>query len=162
MKQLSLFREKHIGEHGGQLHAGKRKKRRPPAQNKPAHLILKSQTILEIGGFKNHEKILRSSLLKYSQTYNIKIYETAICSNHIHLCLLSPSTVLFKNFLRTITGQIAFQIKQIFPELKKKSFWESRPYTKVINWEQQFDRVLDYIEKNQLETQGWIEYERIS
>lgn len=160
MKQLSLFREKHIGEHGGQLQLNKRKSRRPLAKNKPVHLILKSQAVLQIGGFKTQEKILNSILFKYSQTYHIKIYEKAICSNHIHICLQSQNPDSLKNFLRTITGQIAFQIKQKFPKFKDKKFWESRPYTKVIGWGQQLDNVLNYIEKNRLEAADWIQYER--
>ncbi|MBY0384527.1 transposase [bacterium] len=160
MKQLSLFREKYIGEHGGQLQLNKRKKRRPLAQNKPVHLILKSQIILQIGGFKTQERILSTLLSKYSKTYYIKIYETAVCSNHIHICLQSPNPESFKNFLRTLTGQIAFQIKQKFPEFKSKAFWEVRPYTKVISWGQQLNSVLNYIERNRLEASGWIQYKR--
>lgn len=160
MKQLSLFKEKHTTEHGGSLNKNKRKIRRPLAQNKPVHLILKSQLVLQVGGFKTQDKILHSTLFKYSKKFNIKIYERAICSNHIHICLHSPNPNQFKNFLRTLTGQIAIQIKQKFPELKNKPFWETRPYTRVIGWGPQLDHMLNYIEKNRLETLGWIEYQR--
>lgn len=160
MKQMSLFKELNYKEFGGDLLKNKRRSRRPLNCQLPLHIVFKSQYVVAMGGFRTHENLIKRLLFKYANKFSIKIYDTAICSNHIHLLVKARHKIELQNFLRCFLGQVAFALKN--PDLisEDTSFWMGRPYTKILSWGQQLDRVLNYIERNRLESVGWIEYKR--
>lgn len=160
MKQLSLFKEQNDKEFGGGLLRNKRRSRRPFNCRLPLHIVFKSQYVVAVGGFRSSERLIKELLFKYANRFTIKIYDSAVCSNHIHLVVKARHKIELQNFLRCFSGQVAFSLKN--PEIASQShpFWAGRPYTKVLAWGRQFDRVLNYVERNQLESKGWIEYKR--
>lgn len=152
MKQLSLF--KISKSFGGELLVDKRKTYRPISSQNPIHLVMRSEEVLKCGGFKTHRRQVQELIFKYSQAYNIKIYSLVICSNHLHLVIRYQNKNEFQNFLRVISGLIAKNISLT------KGFWLHRPFTRVLSWGRDFENALNYIDKNQLETDGLIVHKR--
>lgn len=159
MRQISLFTEKHIGEFGGSLFKKQRIQKRPINISRPLHLVFKSEEVLNMGSFIKYQNIIEIVLFKYAKKWNIKIYDYAICSNHIHMVLKARNVVELKSFLRVFSGQTAFQIQKT-ASFRIQNFWSHRPYSKVLSWGQQLERTLNYVLRNRLEAQGWIHYKR--
>lgn len=151
MKQLSLLQ--HSVSHGGDLLKNKQKTRRPLSSRRPVHVVFRSQKVMDHGSFVRHKDLLNELLQKYARMYHITIYEFAICTNHLHGVFGFKECIDFQNFLRSFTGQVAQKISN------QKGFWEARPFTRVLSWGKDFERTQNYVEKNRLETWGWIEYQ---
>lgn len=150
MKQMTFFTIPK--SFGGELLLNTRKDYRPITSQKPIHLVMRSQVVLKHGSFKKHEALTRDLIHTFAETYNIKIYRLAVCSNHLHFVLRYQDKKEFQNFLRVISGQIAQKITN------EKGFWLHRPFTRVLEWGRDFERVLNYTEQNILETDGLIDY----
>jgi len=58
-------------------------------------------------------------------------------------------------FIRTVTSLIVHFVSKT-KGLDLKSIFDLRPYTKILSWGKQFQRVVEYIELNILEALGLI------
>lgn len=154
MKQLSLFTISK--SFGGELLVNARKNYRPISSQKPVHLVLRSDVVLEFGGFKKHEYLVGDLIYKFSEKYSLKIFRLAVCSNHLHMVLRYEDKLAFQNFLRALTGRMALAIRT---EKAEKPFWLHRPFTRVLEWGRDFERTLNYVEQNILEADGYIEHQ---
>lgn len=152
MKQLTLFPL--AKSFGGELLTNTRKTYRPITSQKPIHLVMRSEEVLKYSGFKTHEKLTRNIIFDFARKYQIHVYKLTVCSNHLHFVLRYQNKSEFQNFLRIISGQIALRISGA------KGFWLHRPFTRILEWGRDFDNTMNYVEKNQFETDGWIHYRR--
>jgi REP element-mobilizing transposase RayT len=151
MKQLSLL--KATKTFGGDLLKRKRKGFRPLNSKRPLHLVLRSQAVLKLGSFHKHNRLVKTLLATYSKKYNLRVYDVAICTNHIHLVVRFGDRGEFQNFLRVFCGQVAQKISST------KGFWLHRPFTRILEWGKDFKQALKYVTQNELEAHGIIHYQ---
>lgn len=185
MKQLS-FLPKSKREHGGSLALGKRRARRPININKPVHLVLRSDLAKGRRSLMNNQNTVLKVLSKFSRRFHVRIYEKAICGNHIHLLIKAPSRKQLQNFFRVLAGQIAQEILNKYPLQKHetKAFWGGTPhrngrgtrgkvqhlknqrtfwslilYTRIVSWGRDYLTVKAYVIQNTKEALGLIAYQ---
>jgi len=157
MRQLGFsFQNDYKKEFGGSLLQGKRKSARPLSTKKPIHLILKCSGKSVFNP--SHRKL--ENLIRYqANKYGIKIYEIALNWSHVHLLVKLPSREAYVAFIRTITSLIVGVLSKTKGDLSKntlKGIFDLRPYTKILSWGKQFQRVVEYVELNTLEALGLI------
>ena len=162
-RQFSLLPElKRQYEHGGQLLKGKRKSRRPFNRKKPLHLVFRSDEAKGRFSFlmpQNRKKVI-NLLKRYSCVCQIRIYDSAINSNHLHLLVGALDKRSLIRFLRSFPGALAMSItgsKKASPLTKR--FWTVRVYSRIVEWGRGFGIVKDYILQNTLESLGLIPYQ---
>jgi len=160
MRQLGFsFQNDYKKEFGGSLLKGKRKSVRPLSTKKPIHLILKC-TGKSV--FNPSNRKLENLIRYQANKYGIKVYEVALNWTHVHLLIKLPSREAYVAFIRTVTSLIvSFASKAKDMNLKAKgldlkSIFDLRPYTKILSWGKQFQRVIEYLELNTLEALGLI------
>jgi len=160
MRQLGFsFQNNYKKEFGGSLLQGKRKSARPLSTKKPIHLILKC-TGKRI--FSPTDRKLEKLIHNQANKYGIKVYEVALNWTHVHLLIKLPSRDAYVAFIRTITSLIVSFVSKAQGIVSKtkgsalKSIFDLRPYTKILSWGKQFQRVVEYIELNTSEALGLI------
>lgn len=160
-------------EHGGVLTYGKRNSRRSVIIGKPVHLVLRSDKAVGRRSFLKNDRIVRTVLAKFSKRFGIKIYQLAICGNHIHCLAKAYNRKDLQNFFRVFAGQVAQEILRKHPMQKwerkafrggthkknQKTFWSFLLYSRVVSWGRDFGNVKRYIVRNVLEAFGVIAYQ---
>jgi REP element-mobilizing transposase RayT len=152
MKQLQLSDStyfKSIPSFGGELNFKKRKSRRPLDASKPLHLVLRADVTAPI--FLHREKMLDKMILRFAKKFGLKIFESSVNANHLHLVISFKHRLFYKKFVAALTGRIAYLLK-----IK----WLNRPFTRIINWGRDFKNVCAYVLKNQKEAWGLVSYKR--
>ncbi len=142
-KQFSFFKPPPL-EFGSSLLEGKRKLKRTLTTKLPIHMILKGDINIS-GSLLKHEKWIDKEIKHWAEKFFIKIFDYGPCSNHIHFNMQISSIENYKKFIRALTSRLA-------QKLKIKFFL--RPYTKILTWGRQFERVLAYIIQNKEEAKG--------
>ncbi|MBX9769142.1 MAG: transposase [Bdellovibrionales bacterium] len=175
--QLTLFK-KDLRFHGGRLLLGKRKSLRPLSTKDPIHLVLRSSWAWGRWSFlgPQNKPVISSMIKTLSQKYGVRIYRTAIQSNHLHLVLRIESRKTYKAFIRVLSAKIAVHVMrranfEAFRETlppsrgdaretqgKGQKFWQFRPFTRVLNWGKDFQRCCGYVVQNILEATGFVLY----
>ena len=168
---------------GGKLLKGKRKSLRPLSTKAPIHIVMRSLYAKKEYSFLNpkNRKAIENILGAMGTRFKIRIYKKAIQSNHIHLIVKIEHRSLYKAFIKATSGKIAQKImrtesfKEFTEKLKaqdrgdgckegykdaykSKTFWEFRPFTRVVNWGRDYKQSLKYLEQNILEALGFTEY----
>ncbi len=175
MQQLHLISKSNIRkEHGGTLSLGKRRKQRPLSLKTPLHLVLKSDFAYDSRSLLRHRPLIEKIITKFKRRFRIRVYETAIVSNHIHLVVKGRYRRDLQNFFRVVAGHIAQEILRQFPILpreraraggapdktreKENKFWQTRIYSRIVSWGREYLRVKRYVIQNALEALGLIPY----
>lgn len=160
-------------EHGGVFTLGKRNSRRSFTARKALHIVLRSDKAKGRRSLKNNDALVRKVLNKFSKRFRVKIYQLAICGNHIHCLAKAPTRRDLQNFFRVFAGQVAQEILRKYPLQKweekafrggthkknQKTFWSYLLYSRVVSWGRDFGNVRRYIIRNVLETFGLIAYQ---
>ena len=184
MKQQSLFKPLSISNKkffGGSLLNGRRKGTRPLSAGQALHLVLKSQWATKADKFttRTNKPAVEEIITITAKRYGIKIYQQAICGNHIHLMVRSKRRWLYRAFIAVVTGLIAQQVMQrqsykVFMSAKSKefagegvpqqekgqAFWQHRPFSRIVNWGRDYQNCLKYLTRNTLEALGFIAYKQ--
>ncbi|AZZ37084.1 hypothetical protein CIK05_09860 [Bdellovibrio sp. qaytius] len=175
MQQSRFFKNKKI-EHGGDLSIRRRKSKRLLSVRNPFHVTLRSELATKKRSLLKHKNMIYKVLNKASRRFGIKIYQQAICGNHIHLLVRGRQRFAIQNFFRVVAGHIAQKILELHPlqrnELSrgnahvvaqtkyKRKFWGALIYSRMVHWGRDYSNVMNYIERNTLEAIGWIPYVR--
>jgi len=160
-------------EHGGALTFRKRKSRRSLDIRRPVHIVLRSDLAKGRRSLKKNKEIVERVLGKFSRRFRIRIYQTAICGNHIHCLARAYRKRDLQNFFRVFAGQVAQEILRKYPLQKhekkahrggthpknQKTFWSLLLYSRVVSWGRDFGNVVRYIIQNTLESLGLIPYQ---
>jgi REP element-mobilizing transposase RayT len=124
MKQLSLIKKslnsKLRLEHGGHITLGRRRRRRPLDIKQPHHLVLKSDFAYGQRMLTRHRPLIKRILQKAKKRFDIKVYEFAIVSNHIHVLAKGSTRSDLQNFFRVVAGHTAQEILRQHPILAKE------------------------------------------
>jgi REP element-mobilizing transposase RayT len=174
MRRNSYFTNNHIKrkEHGGAYSIRRRKSKRPISSRNAYHVTLRSDVATGKRYLRRHKNLINKIIGKAKRRFCVRVYEQAICGNHIHLLVRGRSQVGLQNFFRVVAGHIAQKILEQFPllasEQKKRGnaleyqrkFWGALIYSRRVRWGRDFKNVMNYIEMNTLEAIGWIPYQK--
>lgn len=80
----------------------------------------------------------------------MRIYEIAICNDHIHFVGLFPTKESYTQFIKALTGAIARKFKIKF---------KFRPWSRILNWGRSFQIAIKYVLQNHLESVRAIPYQ---
>lgn len=167
------FIPKRPTEHGGILTVKRRNSKRPLNIQRPVHIVLRSDLAKGKRSLLKNQKIVDRVLAKFSKKFHIKVYEKAICGNHIHCLVKAYSRRSLQNFFRVLAGQIAQEILNLYPLQKnekkafrggthrknQKTFWSLLLYSRIVSWGRDFGNVGRYLVRNTLEALGLIPYQ---
>jgi REP element-mobilizing transposase RayT len=170
-KQLEFFKSD-LRFFGGRLLHGRRRRQRPLSVKDPVHLILRSSWASGLNSFlRPHNKnAIQKIIATTAQKYGVRVYRTAIASNHIHSIVRIHSRRLYRTFIRVLAGKIASHVMKnqsfkIFrkglrgdpPEIQGKgqAFWQFRPFTRLMHWGRDFTKCCAYLKQNTLEALGF-------
>jgi hypothetical protein len=142
---------------GGDLLKNSNAKVKRPLDSKlPIHLELKcTKSLLRLPktfGMVNREAD------RICKKHGVTVYKYANVGNHLHFVLKIPGRPRWGAFIRELTGRLA-QIAQGITGQQKgtERFWAKLPFTRVIaGWRKAFRIILDYVELNWLEAEGFI------
>ncbi len=146
--QDSIFTIISRHEFGGSILSRNKKSLRPLCSKRALHLVLKADRSIS-GSLRSFQVGIANLLAKYSSRFGVKIYKYAICGNHIHIVLRVPDRIVYRAWIRTVTGRMAINFK-----VK----WGLSPWSRILSWGREFKTVIKYVLQNTLEAEGIIEY----
>ena len=121
------------------------------------HLVLRAR--LPVLRLKKNKALISQLLSEAAETFQVKIYNNSLNSNHIHLLVKAKTQRNLHDFLRVLTGQIAQRITGAVRGRKNKvSFWLRPAWKRIVHWGRDFLNLHRYIYQNQLETLRLILY----
>jgi REP element-mobilizing transposase RayT len=150
---------KNIKGFGGASLIGKRKSKRPLSTKESIHLILRTDPSFSGHLFSPLYTHSMRILKKTARMYNIKIYEIAFNFTHVHLVIKLKEESDYHKFIRVLTSRLSFlaraRVQQMDPtkNSKKINIFQFRPYTRIVAWGRSFQTLLNYITKNQVESE---------
>ena len=159
-QQLPLIPAASLGqtEHGGDLHKGRRKLRRPFSPDAPIHVVLKSHRARGPWSLLHRRNRSRVETLIHEQAKRagVKIYRHANVGSHIHLLIRAHSPQAFRKFMRVLPALIARHVMQAKKGLTPQGrYWDLIPYSRLIQWGREYRALCAYLAKNRLEACGF-------
>jgi hypothetical protein len=162
-------------EHGGSLSLAKRRGPRPLSTKESLHLTLRSDFAKGQRSLLLHQDLIQKIIEKVEKLFQVRVYNYAICHNHIHVLLRGKNRVQLRNCFRVLAGHIAQQILLKNPYTKtemetvrasqpkghpknKRKLWALLTYTRIVGWGKEFRSVVNYILQNTLEALNKIAY----
>ena len=97
-------------EHGGSLAVGRRRSRRPLSTKESLHITLKSHHAVGGRCLLKHRKMIQAMMGKASRLFKVRVYNFAICGNHLHLSIKGHRREDIQNFFRVFAGHTAQRI----------------------------------------------------
>ncbi len=142
---------------GGENARGKRKERRPIATKRAMHLVLKSSEAVGRNSFlaPAHSLFVKNQVSDQSARWGVRVFEFSNNGNHLHLLIQARDRVGFRGFVRTLSALIARHVTGACKgKAAGKRFWDSLPFTRIVEWGRAFWRAKNYVVQNQLEAAG--------
>lgn len=130
---------------------------RPLSTKYPIHLVLRSTKAKGELSFwkKQNADLIKRLLKKYSVKWGVKVLSCANVGNHIHLMIHLQYRYSYEKFIRGFTGELSLRLQKWNKNKgQAESFWNYRPYSRVIIGQKARLTMEDYIEVNQLEGLG--------
>lgn len=171
--QMKLLKDEPKAYGGELLKTRKGRSRgRPIDTKRTIHLVLRSSKAIGEKSFwrpKNKENI-RLIVHGFSTKFGVKILSMANVGNHLHFHIKLSSRYTYPPFIRSLTASIAMAVsgtsrwRPSRERLNKRdpsrgkvkdSFWDYRPFTRVVMGLRDFLNIRDYIEINRLESFGY-------
>lgn len=123
-------------------------------------VTLKSSIAIGKFSFFRHAKFVRLTVGEAAKRFGIRVYEFSINGNHLHFVLRATNRPGYRAFIRTVTGQIAMKVTGTKRGRGKHfKFWDSIPYTRILQWGKDFRQACRYVIQNILEAEGVIPYQ---
>ena len=152
---------------GAYLKNSNPKEKRPISTKRSMHLVMRSSKARANLSFLKHNRRVHSIVATQAKAFGVKVYRFANASNHLHMIVLPISRKAFQGFVRAISGLIARVIlgaERGSPKLeagegRSWSFWDKRPFTRVVEWGRDFRTTTSYLLQNSLEALGFIPYQ---
>ncbi len=137
-------------ECGGSLIHRKRKSKRVLDFKKSTHLVLRLKGRLP-SFFNPRDRKLRLLFVRAAEKNGIKIYQLIFNHTHCHSVLKMESRDDYVRFIREITSKLVGYFS-VTTRLKLKGIFDSRPWTRIVQWGKDFKRVKNYMIKNEIES----------
>ena len=150
-------------EFGGSRLRGNAREARPISTRRPIHLVMRSDLAKGHRSFLEKRFALRIEDLvrRVARKKGVKLYRYANAGNHLHLLVLPGSRKGYQGFIRAITGLVPRMIlgtERGKPLPEEVSFWDARPFTRIVEWGRDFKGVGAYLLQNKLEALGFVPY----
>jgi len=144
-------------EHGGSLRKNRRKIARPFCAKRPIHVTMRSSRARGAWSFlhRSNKGIVHLLVLDTAERYDIRIHKWQNVGNHLHLVVQATSRKLFQSFLRVLPQRIVFAVTGTRKNNPIGRFFDEIAHSRVVNWGQEFQTVLNYVWKNTLEALGF-------
>ncbi len=152
----NLLRKPKLSFGGDLLKNSNAKVKRPLDSKLPIHLELKcTKSLLRLP--KVFAKVNREAD-RVCKRHGVTVYNYANVGNHLHFVLKIPARPRWAAFIRELTGRIAQVAQEITAQQKGSGkFWAKLPFTRVVaGWRKAFRIILDYVDLNRLEAEGFI------
>ena len=160
MKQLTLHPGlRNSPEFGGDLLKGVRKLARPISTKLSMHTTMRASGVGSSFLLTKNARVIRQAIGTLSKRHGVRVYESSVNSNHLHLLTRSRTREGYRSFLRALSGIIAMRLsgaKKGAALIKK--FWASRPWSRIVSWGRAFKIACEYVIRNQMESTGQIAY----
>lgn len=130
------------------------------------HMVLRSTLAQGAWSFRKHDHKIKSIANRFAQKYGVRLISLANAGNHLHMQIQITNRHTYRAFVRALTGAIAMavtgasrwatlsqRLKEVGAKAGSKSFWDYRPFTRIIQGFKAFLTLRDYIHINRLE--GW-------
>jgi REP element-mobilizing transposase RayT len=151
---FELLKDKIPRQFGGARLKSNPKISRPLSTKLAIHLVLKSElarggkSFLRARNVDRIDQIVRGRAKKCG----VRILHFVNVGNHIHLVVKLHDRQAYASFIRVVTGLIARHVLQAQRNAAKGlKFWQARPFTRLVNWGRDYERVKRYMEKNRRE-----------
>ena len=144
---------------GGALLVGRRRRQRPLSFKRPIHFVLRSTKAAGRWSFlhRSNRKCILGWLAHFEKRTGLKIYEKAVVSNHLHLLVRLPDRKSYNRFIRAFSGTLPRSVFRF--EDPTESFWDHRPFSRVLEWGRDYRRAKAYVIQNEREAQGEISFQ---
>jgi hypothetical protein len=153
---------------GGEELVGKRKSKRPISDKQTLHLVLKSEGIRaseepnspmkKCNLFSPASWDVEKLIQKQANKYGIKIEKQGFAWTHLHILIMVPSRKAYNSFIRTLTSLIVDHFSKA-KGISLKGLFTLRPHTTIVTWGREYNNVIEYIVRNDLEARGLIKYQ---
>ena len=159
---FSGFEKLKIKDFGGALIKGNPREARPVSTKRPMHLVMRSTLARGERSFLRpaRAKQIKDLVQRTSQRHGVKVYRFANSGNHLHLVIKPVSKRAFQTYIRAISGLIArITLGAEKGKAKGLKFWDARPFTRIVEWGQDYQNVCNYVLQNTVEAIGFIAYQ---
>ncbi len=126
---------------------------RPIVMNQSLHVVLRSDLAKGAMNLRRHEVRIEKLLAQLAKRHGVHVFKMANVGNHIHIHLRVTKRLKWQGFISGLTGGIARAVGFIRGETDR-SFWNTRPFSRVVRGPRDFATIQDYVELNQLEANG--------
>jgi REP element-mobilizing transposase RayT len=94
---------------------------------------------------------------RIAKRYGVKILRYVNVGNHLHILVQIKKLILWKSFIRALTGRLAQFLQNLKGQQKAEPFWDFRPFTRVVaGWGKAYQTIKEYLYLNHLEAEGHI------
>lgn len=143
---------------GGSMLIGTRKSARPLSRKHALHLILRSSRAKGPWSFLKHRANIQTLLNREAKKFGIRFYKVSYNGNHLHFLLRIHSRNEYKKFIRAISSLIAGKVTRTLGRRGIGTFWDARPFSRVVTFGRDFRYVANYVLQNALEAVGLTPY----
>lgn len=132
---------------------GRRKTMRPRHFKRSTHLVLRLKELLP-SLFEPRDQKLRHLIYQLAQKYNIRIYRLVLNHSHLHAVTLLPNRQSYTFFIRELTAAVTqyFTKRLNVFGVQFRRIFKSRPFTRGTPWGRAYKILLQYMDKNEIES----------
>ena len=143
---------------GGTKNKGNPKSKRPFSRKHPTHVIFKSSLAKGQLSFLHHRhrKRIDDLVRRLAKKFYVDLKDYANVGNHLHLLISAPDRKCLAGFLKALSGLVPRTLLGCHKgNPLGYSFWDSRPYSKVIALGRRpFAVIKQYFVKNRRQAEG--------
>jgi REP element-mobilizing transposase RayT len=108
---------------------------------------------------KENARKIRAIVSAQAKRFGVRVFEFALVDHHIHLLARIASRKTFLGFLRAVSGLIARAVMRAERGAAKNlKFWDSRPFTRVLDWGRAFVKMKRFLGQSSIDVVGFIPY----
>lgn len=151
--------QENTSDYGGSLMKSRdgRMGPRPLATKQSMHLMLKSSLARGKWSFAHHEEAIYEVTQRFCERYDVDLISLASAGNYLHFHIRLSSKRNFAPFIRGLTAALMMAVTGTSrwhkPKvLVNKSFWDRRPFTRIIPNSKAQLTSKDYAEINDLDS----------
>ncbi len=137
-----------------------RKVRRPFDSKMLTHAVFKARLGRSVR-FSKFEGTVREILVTAAGRYGVRINDSAIHHDHIHLLFYTKTRESQVRFLRFFSAEMGRRYARLYRRMgwAAKPLWVARPFSRLVSWgKKSLRHIKNYIRRNRFEALGFIPY----